>query len=148
MKLLPTFQPQLPALPLDQCSNEERWIDTKRAMWPLADLQQLLASREWRLQLTQSAASDANVKLNWGPDVIRPFFNSLGSHRYVGSEWAFMSRADGTQTPLIADAYAMGFSRVTLKENQMLSPPVYIKFTAKAEQKLILVLRLHPSTKS
>lgn len=137
------WHPSRPALPLEQCSDKERYISA--TCWNLQAVQQALTTDRLNLTISTGASATMSQELHWGPNDVRSFMQCLHKGRYEGSEWCLPSNHKNKNAAYAADVYVMGFNRFKCIENQKIAPWTYLKFSIINDNKNILILSAHPS---
>jgi hypothetical protein len=102
--------------------------------WDLAAVQSALSSREMRIARSPSADHDMRWELDWTAADARGFVLALGPHCYHASEWCLPANHQGKFSPMPADAYRMGYSKVDQVEAPQREPWVYFKFSIIEQQ--------------
>lgn len=136
------WDPPLPPLPVQECTDDERRI--ARKCWDLAGVQAALKAAALAVNVTPTAAATMHAELMWRRDDLLGYINCLTKARYIGSEWGLPAGHAGRFEPLKADAYCMGYHRINGVENQRANPWTYLKFAVRQNVGLLIVLSAHP----
>ncbi len=126
-------------------SDEDRFIGHQMC-WNIQAVVQAVKDRTLTLLLTPNAQQDVLTELGYCEADIYSFFENLGPHRYINSQWCLPPQAGNKHAPYPADSYAMGFDRVNKVENQQRQPYIYIKFVVVEATKKVLIFSMHLST--
>jgi hypothetical protein len=124
--------------------DDDRIIGT-RMCWDIEKVVQAVKDKTLTIVLSRNAQHDVLTELSYSNADIVAFFENLGPHRYVNSQWCLPPQAGNHHAPYPADSYAMGFDKVNKVESQQRQPYTYIKFAVNEVTKKVLIFSMHPS---
>jgi hypothetical protein len=144
--LLPKYAlRELPPRPADK--GDQR-VEKGGPFWDLAAIQAALLSGELQLYLTTNADKDRRDDLSFDVEDLESFFLLLHAGRCLrsSSQWCVepisaSSSAADQRIQRLADAYLMGYHRLSGKEQPGAFPAVYIKFSV--EPPFLIIYSVH-----